>query len=428
MLRQSVLALSSCHFSRQEVERKTSSTSNMGNFRPSLSHQTRSHLYYSSAIQEMAHISSQTLLEDATIIMAVLTLFAYIESSVGNFQGFRCHVKGMSQLLENHTQILKSPVNKALIIAWMQIRFVNWWSRAYFSSRDVHRRLPPVSLPQPLQGSHDLLYNSRVAVLSILCESHRLNFCEALRYAELDQNVSMLEHAPVLMPDSSSEACFRLLEEQKCRLDDWLLSLPPCDLPILDQNNTWDSGDLGMPLCFQSYNAAVNFAYYALCRVMQCTGLLRSLQCCNFPYVIQCEEEAKWVRVLLRIIKGTDIRASVHKNNYTIGFQGLLLAALLRCRCPTLGIEIQNWVQNLAHLQPTEEGSFPVYQTLGVIKAINCQKQTGIHVFGVTQPVDDDGGTPKVTAFNSQPIDRLIFHGRHEITGSIVAKCVFIDF
>lgn len=152
MLRDSILALSSRQFSRQQVERKTSSASHMGSFSPSLSHQTRSHLYYSAAIKKMSRIGQQTVSADTAVVAAVLTSFAYIEASVGNFEGLRCHVNGMSQLLESHPEILNDPVNKALILAWMQIRFVNWWSRAYFSSLDVHRRLPSIPLPPALEG------------------------------------------------------------------------------------------------------------------------------------------------------------------------------------------------------------------------------------------------------------------------------------
>ncbi|KAL4745961.1 hypothetical protein BDW72DRAFT_210836 [Aspergillus terricola var. indicus] len=392
MLRHSILALSSCQFSRQQVERKTSSASHMGSFSPSLSHQTRS-----------------LLSADTTAVVAVLTLFAYIEASVGNFQGFRCHVNGMSQLLEGHPEILNDPINKALILAWMQIRFVNWWSRAYFSSLDVHRRLPPVPLPPSLEGTYDLLHNRRVLVLSILCESHRLNSCEVLRWVGIDAALNTAEDRRPTGPDGSLEACFHALEEQERRLDDWFAHLPPSDLPILDGQRSGDAGRLEgprLPIYFESHDAALNYAYYALCRVMQCRGLLRSLQCCGPQSdAYRFGEEEGWIWLLLRIVKGTSFQTSLARNNYTIG----------------------NWVQTLADLQPTEEGAFPIYQTLGVIKAMNGQKQAGIDVVGVTQPVDDGGGTPKLTAFNSQPIDRLVFHGRCRTTGVIVAKCVPIE-
>jgi hypothetical protein len=153
-----------------------------------------------------------------------------------------------------------------------------------------------------------------------------------------------------------------------------------------------------------------------------------SLQCCSPQSdAYRFEEEEGWIWLLLRIVKGTSFQTSLARNNYTIGFQGLLLAALLRCQSPVLGAEIQIWVQTLADLQPTEEGTFPIYQSLGVIKAINGQKQAGNDVVGVTRPVDDGGNTPKLTAFNSQPIDRVVFHRLCRTTGIVVAKCVPIE-
>lgn len=231
--------------------------------------------------------------------------------------------------------------------------------------------------------------------------------------------------------DGNLEACFRALEEQERRLNDWLAHLPPSDLPIFEGQPYGDTRrleDPRLPIFFESHDAALNYAYYTPYRVMQCRGLLSSLQC-RSPRsgAYRFEEEESWIWLLLRIVKGTSFQTSLARNNYTIGFQGLLLAALLRCQNPVLGEEIQSWVQALADLQPTEEGAFPIYQTLGVIKAINGQKQSGIDVVGVTQHVDDGGGTPKLTAFNSQPIDRVVVHGRCRTTGVVVAKCVPLE-
>ncbi|KAL3429022.1 hypothetical protein BDV09DRAFT_190474 [Aspergillus tetrazonus] len=423
MLRDSILALSSRQFSRQQVER------DLFRFAHGIL-QSQPPNQEPSILLCRHHENEPYRSADTTVVVAVLTLFAYIEASVGNLEGFRCHVNGMSQLLESHPEILNDPVNKALILAWMQIRFVNWWSRAYFSSLDVHRRLPSIPLTPALEGNYDLVHNCRVLVLSILCESHRLNSCEVLRWVGIDAAVNIADRQPMGL-DGNLEAYFRALEEQERRLNDWLAHLPPSDLPIFEGQPYGATGrleDPRLPIFFESHDAALNYAYYTLCRVMQCRGLLSSLQC-RSPRSgdYRFKEEESWIWLLLRIVKGTSFQTSLARNNYTIGFQGLLLAALLRCQNPVLGEEIQSWVQALADLQPTEEGAFPIYQTLGVIKAINGQKQSGIDVVGVTQPVDDGGGTPKLTAFNSQPIDRVVVHGRCRTTGVVVAKCVPLE-
>ena len=99
---------------------------------------------------------------------------------------------------------------------------------------------------------------------------------------------------------------------------------------------------------------------------------------------------------------------SVIRNNYTIGFSGLLLAASLRCQDVSPSLEIEQWLQTLEDMQPTEEGAFPVYQALAVVKAINRQRRIGRDVFGVSQPIDDSGGMPKFSSYNSQMIITLL--------------------
>ncbi|KAL4765811.1 uncharacterized protein BDW70DRAFT_155464 [Aspergillus foveolatus] len=324
MLRVSILALSSRQFSRQQVERKTSSASHMGSFSPSLSHQTRSHLYYSAAITRMSRIGQQIVSADTTVVVAVLTLFAYIEASVGNFEGFRCHVNGMSQLLESHLEILNDPANKALIL----------------TSLYVHGRLPSVPLPPALEGNYDLLHNRRVLVLSVLCESHRLNSCEVLRWVGIDATVNIADRQPMGL-DGNLEACFHALGKQGHRRNDWLAHLSPSDLLIFEGQPSGDTGRLEgprLPIFFESHDAALNYAYYTLCRVLQCRGLLRSLQCHSArSNAYRFEEEEGWIWLLLRIAKCTCFQTSFARNNYTIGFPGLLLAALLRCQSPVLG-------------------------------------------------------------------------------------------
>lgn len=80
-------------------------------------------------------------------------------------------------------------------------------------------------------------------------------------------------------------------------------------------------------------------------------------------------------------------------------------------------MEIQHWLGRLKE-QPTEEGAFPANQSFGVLKAINNQRLMGRQVFGVTQLVDDASGNPKCTSYNSQSINKLLFHGRCQVMTS----------
>lgn len=316
---------------------------------------------------------------------------------MGNFEGFYCHFKGLSAFLMDLGEIAGDPVVKSLLTSWMQIRFVVWWARACFCSLDVLRRLPPVPLPRLLEGSLvDSLYEKRVVVLSIMCESHRLN-CNAVlsHWSSLADSNDWKNRGQYTIDDDNDELNYYMpLPEEARKLDECILHLRLSEQPLPIDNDVDDT-----PIHFQSHDAALNYAYYALARIMQCTNTLRHLSIRPDSHSPESSSEEAWIR-LLRITKGINLHVSASRNSYTIGFSGLLLAALLRCQDLSLGLEIQSWLQNLESVQPTEEGAFPVYQVVGVAKAINRQRMMGRNIYGVTQPVDDSG-VPKVTSYNS---------------------------
>ncbi|KAJ5864588.1 uncharacterized protein N7529_006504 [Penicillium soppii] len=401
------------------------STGSTGSFQPNLTHQTRSQFYYSSAIKRFTALNRDDHQSQAKLIFTILVIFAHIESSMGNIRGFYCHVQGLANLfLDLHTSIEKTPL-KALLTAWMQVRFGVWWARSYFSSLEVHLGLPPVPLPRILERSFSSIEERRISALSILCESHRLNFKEVLKIWTYQTDHETF-HQGGHRSDQDCDTIAQLAEQAR-KSDQWLLHLPATEHP-LGQMTLPQDYELNTPVVFRSHDAALNFAYYVVGRIMQSDCFLRRLQIYDLSDLENgCSEEEPWVRLLLRIAKGSNIQTSITRNNYTVGFSGLLLAAILRCHSLALSIEIQDWLETLKDLQPTEEGAFPVYQAFGVAKAINQQRMMGRQIFGVTQPVDDGGGKPKFTAYNSQSINTLLFHGRCQVSGRLFTDCVWID-
>ncbi|KAE8341627.1 hypothetical protein BDV24DRAFT_151028 [Aspergillus arachidicola] len=416
ILNDAILALSSCNISRLHSERKISSTGLMGPLSPSLTHQTRSHLYYSSAIRKLTAMTASDCRHNAAVVFIVLVLFAHLESAMGNFQGFYCHVQGMMNFLVEWRGRPGDATIMSLLTSWMQTRYVVWWARAYFSSLNIHQQLPSIPLPISMKEVPFTLHERRVKVLSIMCESHRLNF-----KAVLQRFKSMRSEEEVT--NENNQGYFEylsLLRQETTKLDEWLLHLPPSEQPIYELNDTSSTA-----IHFQSHDAALNYAYYVVARIMQCTGLLRELYSQTTPdHEDECYPAELWVQTLVQIAQGVDMRTSATRNSYTIGFSGLLLAGILRCQSLSVGLEIQDWIQTLQDLQPTEEGAFPLYQTLGVVKAVNQQRMAGRDVFAVTQPVDDGGGHPKVTAYNSQSISSLLFHGRCRIRNCLFEECI----
>ncbi|KAI3012307.1 transcriptional regulator family: Fungal Specific TF [Aspergillus niger] len=418
ILNDALLALSACNIGRIQAEHRTESSGSMCSLSPSLVHQTRSHLYYSSAIQKLAIMQSQDYHQDPTTILIVLVLFAHLEQAMGNFQGFYTHVRGMMNLLEWHDGV-KDAATKSLLASWMQIRYVVWWARAYFSSIEVCQHLPSIPLPASLLDVPQTLHERRVKVLSIMCESHRLNFNAVLQQFRNLQS----DDASGFDVDERYVYCTALLHQEAAKLDAWVLQLPPSEQPIYELSDT-----NGTTIRFQSHDAALNYAYYAVARAMQCTGVLQLLYSSDTPqHERECNEEEYWVQTLVRIAQWSDMQTSITKNSYTIGFSGLLLAGILRCQSLAVGLEIQDWLQALINLQPTEEGAFPIYQTFHVVKIINQQRAIGRDIFAVTQPVDDGGGTPKLTGYNSQSITSLLFHGKYQNLDCLFQECISLD-
>lgn len=424
VLTDAILALSSCNFSRLHAERTSSAyLATMGTFSPSLTHQTRSQLYYSSAMKKFISLSQDEYQNNVKLVLTILVLFGYIEASMGNFQGFYRHVQGLSAFLVELRDTTGDPFFRALLAAWLQSQFLVWWARTYFSSLDVQWTLPSIALPRGLEGKSGSLHDRRTVALSILCESHRLNIRETLKYWRHRTTCNLGSSAGPMEEyyHGHAEANLVRLRSESKRLDEWLSNLPPSEQPLPDFASETS------PLFFQSHEAALNFAYQVVARIMQCTTFIRYLPSRDPRHLgSECSEAQPWVHLLLRIVQGIDMKTCILRNNYTIGFSGLLLAASLRCQDLSLSMQIEQWLQTLESTKPTEEGAFPVYQALAVVRAINWQRSMGRDVFGVSQSMDDGGGVPKFTGYNSQVITTLLIHGKWKATGELFTEC--IDF
>ncbi|KAK9254852.1 hypothetical protein V1507DRAFT_441512 [Lipomyces tetrasporus] len=211
------------------------------------------------------------------------------------------------------------PPSKALLVAWMQCRFQVWWARTYFSSLEVQLQQRSVLLPRGLQESFEHLHERRVAVLSILCESHQLNFKATLRHWDCQNAKNSgpgTERSNWPDEEEIEKYCTLLAEETK-KLDNWFAHLPPSERPL---DIGLSSGDRQAhapiePVLFQSQDAALNYAYYAVSRIMQCVGFLHLLRARDPQYIgHECDEARPWIRLLLGVVQGTNPRISICRN------------------------------------------------------------------------------------------------------------------
>ncbi|OTA87942.1 hypothetical protein M434DRAFT_35082 [Hypoxylon sp. CO27-5] len=404
-------------------------------FRPDLEQQNISTEFSCSAMRSVARWTLADFGSNWTTALAVLILFCYLESLMSNFQGFYIHSAAVETLMNTqggHKAKL-SGHGRDLIVAWVQSKMHNWWRRFHFSTPAFQRDHPPLTiLPTMLSVADD----SRTSVLMILCESYRLNAATLMYHCNDTVNAQFAIQGD---PSSDSSAFLMAQEErlksQRDALNDWYAKRLPSELPIDSYLTTYNGigkefTDVQMqPLRFKSHDAAMNFAYYVTARVMQCTGFLSALQSShgqaetNQPFCIA----NPWIVVLLRIVAGIDWESCTRLNAYTIGISGLLLACVLRSDERAVGTWVQDWL-NQRYLEGClEEGSFPIFQILQVLRIIIEERRLGRHVYAVCQPIDDGGGVGKFDSYNSQKLVSLLVYGWYMDSNSLYSRHILLE-
>ncbi|KAE8155893.1 hypothetical protein BDV40DRAFT_310439 [Aspergillus tamarii] len=211
---------------------------------------------------------------------------------MGNFRGFYCHVQGMMNLLVEWRGGAGDVTIKPLVSSWMQTQYAVWWACAYFTSLDIHQQLPSIPLPISLKEA-----------LSIMCESHRLNFEAVLQHF---REVAPEEEVKHEINQGYAE-CVSLLCQEATKLDELLLHLPPSEQPIYEPNGTRSTA-----IYLQSHDAVLNYAYHVVARIMQLAGLLRELYNQATPdHKDECYKTELWVQILVEIAQGAEMRTSL---------------------------------------------------------------------------------------------------------------------
>ncbi|KAI0836609.1 hypothetical protein F5Y06DRAFT_99765 [Hypoxylon sp. FL0890] len=411
--------------------RKSGSLDILGSsFRPDLSQQSVSEEFSGSAMRSVAQWTRADFEHHSTSALAVLILFCYLESLMSNFQGFYLHSAAVETLINiqgDYTAVL-SKHRAGLLAAWVQSKMHNWWRRFHFSTPSFQRDHPPLTIEPIIRF---MANDSRVSVLSILCESYRLNAAILVYHCNDPVDTAYTSGRDVRVPLNLFQppldlSTFLISQEEqlKCQrnaLSNWYAHLPPSELPI-DLYSTAPSSVQGetsyfkvQPLRFGSHDAAMNFAYYVVASVMQSTEFLSFLQPSHRETQTQMSEACKtvesWIMTLLRIAAGVDWESCTKLNAYTIGISGLLLDCVLRSNDLEVGLWVEDWLSQWYKEGSLEEGSFPIFQILQVLRIINEERRFGRHVYAVCQPIDDGGGVGKFDSYNSQRLISVFVYG-----------------
>lgn len=402
LLKHSILALSACNLSRSRPEQESTRKDTTLTYRPHRQHQATSQYYYTSALGQVAKIISSDASPWQTsqeTLLAVLVVFCYIESTMGTFPGFYCHAQGIAKFIQateskNTHVATTTDMGYRLLSAYLHSRYQSWWRRFHFSSFEYQCRQPSMALADDVVSMLWSVDAKRTLVTAILCESYRLNVIASLRQWE-DRNSDASEY-------------ISMLETESRKLDDWESRLLPYELPTEPSNNTEDLFMTIRPMPFTSHDNAMNYAYYVVARIMQCTDNLS-------PSLHTVQDDTKttkyWLTILLRIIAGLQKPTCTKLNVYSIGISSLLLSCLPRCRDVSIGSWVEAWLLDLLASSVLEEGSFPVAQALAVAALVNTERDAGNEICAIGLVEDDGGGGGKYDSYSSQYIDRVVVKG-----------------
>jgi hypothetical protein len=436
LITDTMATLSACRLSRTLPQRRLCKASNTSSlcFRPDLGHESLSGELYGSAMRQISWWSHKEVDSHPTVALAVLVLFCYLESSMGNFKEFQVHSKAVEKLLSSYSGHVMS-TGAGLLAAWVEVKMQNWWRRAHFGVPDFYRDWSVPLLDPIFKTMSTMTAYRRASVLWILCESHRLSTAAIIACCEKSyDDQTMKSNSGSVLENVTNTSTERkplenefvaLMRAQSGRLDEWYASLRDDELPeLMEEQNLWQAVGIHKPedaaIRFKSHGLAINFAYYVAARVMQCMQLVQSLSNnsladINDPY----EEMELWIHMLLRIAAGINWNDCIRLNVYTIGLAGLLLACALRSRKLATGLWVQEWLEERLKENGLEEGNFPVFQILDALQVINCERRKGRDVISLFQTVDDEGGSGKFGSYSSQLIQSFLVYARCKETGNL---------
>ncbi|KAM3523356.1 hypothetical protein MY4038_008224, partial [Beauveria bassiana] len=309
-------AVSASHLSRTSPQRRLLMGPGMReqNFRPNTGHESVSQEIYGSVMKKMARWSVQDFGAHPILGLAVITVFCLIESAMGSFQAFGLHYDGAISLIKDLGLAARGIAQRGqactLLATLVEIRMQMWWRRVYFGTRDFHRNRPKVSL-DPVFSHVSGFESRRASILSILCESHRINNAAIIAHWDLYCHAD----SGSLLGDDTTGSLQQMIEPfaqkiryEKDRLDAWdLLFSLSGRVEDTDMLHATAATLKVRPLHMPSHTEAMDYAYYIASRVLQCPGPLYSL------YTQRSEEMRKrytevesWIHLLLRVVAGMD--------------------------------------------------------------------------------------------------------------------------
>lgn len=448
IVQDAVLALSACHLSRRIPREKPFDPAETPglSFKPDPGHQIVSLEVYGSVLISLARCYVDVHTANIDLILTSTVLLAHFELLMGNFRQFGSHSMGATTLLSYLETAGTIPHLWAceLIANWTQAKAHSWWLRLHFSTPDFHLSSKSQACSLWLMDVLEKSTDSRAAIMSALCECCRLKSIALLEgwgaiHFGSKERLSKNYHfgKPVFGPALPYKAAWSAtpaVTAQRAFLDRWYKGLATSEQPIeaMEQSavtafySEWEPLDV-RPLRFVSHQAAMNYAYYVVSRLLLSQIAIEDPECRSpNSYVDSIQEANSWAFMLARITAGLNWTDCTRLNTFVIGLSTLFLPCALGPLDIRISLWMQNWLEQRYATDALEEGSFPVLQSLQALRIVHGERRKGRISDVLFSCIEDEGGAGKYGSYNSQNFTSLLVYGHDISTGQAFSRTVGI--
>ncbi|KAH8698609.1 hypothetical protein BGW36DRAFT_426307 [Talaromyces proteolyticus] len=406
---------------------------------PQKDHQYQSLQYYNKSIQGIGR-SFEIAQANPVHVLAALLLSYYFELDSGSFAGGIGHMTVIDKFLaSNHEEIKINPTGQKLLCTWMNLRsqFVNRYLGGYRSSEPPHTiDTFPLNRMIDNGGSH---HDSIIIMLcdcKLLSRKIILDWCVTRGESRNAGNKTPIENilTKTSLPKSRYDSMSQLaiideryqdsLEKQRARLDKWHSDLDLSELPIDSYTSqrkdllTEQSSKLDIfPLKFHSFEAAMNYAYYAHAQMLCSEETIDRLEDPAFVEPAFTRKDSPWVELILRITQGLNIAECIYKNTFNAGILPIITSCMVACPRADVASWIEDWLRKVEDFGIPLESGLPFGIIKRTIRFILNQRQNRRHVLLIL-PLDIEDAE-KSDLYHSDFKMQVVVCGKNTRTGKL---------
>lgn len=392
-LQNAVLAISAAYVAHLEsLIVRTAHRNRKSYYIPQKDHQYKSLQYYNKVIQGIGKCFEMLPQMNSIHVLAALLLSYYFELDSGSFTGGIGQMTVIDKFLSSHGDEIKShTTGQKLLSTWMSLRsqFVNRYMSSYIpstSSRSID------TFPLNRMITDGCSHHDSIIIMMCDCKlmSRKiiLDYCVARGESRNAGNDLPFDKilSQMSLPKSRKESVSQLaavddsylesLVEHQAKLDEWHSTLELSELPVESyvsqrQDSTGqsttesDAFDI-LPYRFHTFEAAMNYTYYAQAQLLCSPDVINRLKDPEFVVRPFTRKDYPWVELILRITAGLNIADCIYKNTFSTGILPTLISCMVLCPRSDVASWIEEWIRKVEDFGVPLEGGLP----FGIMKRI----------------------------------------------------------